>query len=445
MVRFQADLDAQVAEPVVFRAAAIGCISPSQAGSTTSTCSQPASASSFTSSFVSAWRSVSSNSGNDSGTSNCPPVGQVEQVDQIDALAGLFEDHAQLAGGQRLPGGGHLSGRRPNGLLEPSFRLQLRRSQRLPPRRGAPSRVQLPQLLASRLDPVADPVGGNRHACAVGRCPAAAWIAATAFVVAPDPEPGGELRPLVAPAGPGGVAVGVEIRAAAGVVEHGLAAVEHGEGILAVDQRAPLGKGERLPGHRELALFERLAAGPAGKGLAGVVQLQEVMLGPGVRLLLLHLRPNVDQRPVVEIVPIVDGLGLAGWLFVRVTSCIGPERGPRCTTAREPQVRRSASGSLRSPNQPCLGVVDAVVPVEVVEAFARLGKRDGRGKPALLPGIVLDDKRRRGDACRPTPLPEVPRRIRTPAAGGRRTPGASEESTVPAMRFRGSKSASGTN
>ncbi|OHB80493.1 MAG: hypothetical protein A2V98_02550 [Planctomycetes bacterium RBG_16_64_12] len=62
------------------------------------------------------------------------PAGrQVEQVDKTDAVAGLVEDHAQLTGGQDLPGGRHLSGGCLGRFLQSPFGFQLRRTERPPP------------------------------------------------------------------------------------------------------------------------------------------------------------------------------------------------------------------------------------------------------------------------------------------------------------------------
>ena len=57
----------------------------------------------------------------------------------------------------------------------------------------------------------------------------------------------------------------------------------------------------------ERGLLDRLAAAPAGKRLAGIVHFEKMHFMPKQRLSLTNGAGKINQRPVLQVIPIING------------------------------------------------------------------------------------------------------------------------------------------
>lgn len=325
---------------------------------------------------------------------------EIGQLEQPYPVAGPLQRQAQISRDERRPIGRQAAVGRVERVLKPPASLKLLGGAQTPPRLPARLAVERRQLIAQLREPPVDSPDGDRYACVGRRRFGGGTNRRQRVFVAADPQPGREVSPRAAEARPGRIAKSVQVGpvSSAAVVDQDALGAEHADGILAVDKCSPIGEARARLGGRKLPLGFRPGAGKAGKRFVGVVQLEEVPFIPGERLLLPLADGHVDQRRIVEIEPLVDGVG------PRVGLAGAPHESARHAHDRAQRAGGDRLdlriGIVGQPERPLLAVIGPVVPPQRFEHLARLGKCDLRRQTALFSRGVSDlVKRCRHDGC----------------------------------------------
>ena len=173
----------------------------------------------------------------------------------------------------------------------------------------------------------------------------------------------------------------MEVWAVVFAVVHGNIVVEHGQYIAAVAQGGPILEPLGFVVLYQLALGEWFATAPVGQFATLGVNFEEMGFVPGLRIVLRNRGTHIDQRQVVKIEPVVNGRRPPGRRGVVALAVGGRSShdGGYLVLCDQPGFGIKVGREKKTAQD--LGM-QAVVPLDLLESYARLGEGDLCGQSA---------------------------------------------------------------